>query len=59
MNENTVRIYALIEACKARIESYKARNALSAYEGLPPFYTEDYFLSEASDMEAYAKQLLS
>lgn len=59
MNENTVRYLALIAASQARIESYKARNALSIYHGEPPFYTEDYFLSEASDMESYAREMLS
>lgn len=58
MDDNAVRYLALIAASQARIEGYKAKNALALYEGQPPFYTEDYFQSEASDLETYARELL-
>lgn len=58
MSEEAMRYYALIAASNARIEGYKARNALSAINGEPPFYSQDYFENEASNLEAYARELL-
>lgn len=59
MNADTIRFLALVSACNARVEGYKARNAQALYEGFPPFYTQDYFDSEASTLETYARELLA
>lgn len=58
MDEQILRYLALIAASQARIEGYKARNDLSKINGEPPFYSKDYFDSEASDLESYARELL-
>lgn len=59
MNADTIRFLALVSACNARVEGYKARNDQSAANGEPPFYTQDYFDYEASTLETYARELLA
>lgn len=59
MTDNAIRYLALVSACNARVEGYKARNAKSAANGEPPFYTQDYFDYEASTLETYARELLA